>query len=182
MRTTHCSVSSFTAAMCRSFWHGGSAPTRSPPRAVALRHLGVVPFIHLPGLTAVAQACVEMLENAQGTALDKETRRVGRRALRALRGYVRLYPFARGRYELYLGRYQAAQGRDKAARRHWTRSSWRSAADGAGLLLDGARIRLLLAAQLPEKSSARVEHVRQARRVVDELGLRRLKEFDGLAE
>ena len=94
---------------------GLGADAISPARQ-ALRHLGVVPFIHLPGLTAVAQACVEMLENAQGTALDKETRRVGRRALRALRGYVRLYPFARGRYELYLGRYQAAQGRDKAAR------------------------------------------------------------------
>ena len=150
------------------------------PARQALRNLGVVPFIHLPGLTAVAQACVEMLENAQGTALDKEIRSVGRRALRALRGYVRLYPFARARYELYFGRYRAALGRDKAARRHWTRGL--KAADGAGLLLDGARIRLLLAAQLPEKSSARVEHVRQARRVVDELGLRRLKEFDRLAE
>jgi class 3 adenylate cyclase/tetratricopeptide (TPR) repeat protein len=146
----------------------------------ALRHLGVVPFIHLPGLTAAAQACLEMLENEQGTALQKEIRRVSRRALRALRSYVRLYPFARARYELYLGRYRAAQGRHRAARRHWTRGL--DAAHGAGLLLDGARIRLLLAAQLPEESAARVEHLRQARRSIDELGLRRLREFERLAE
>jgi hypothetical protein len=145
----------------------------------ALRGLGVVPFIHLPGLTAVAQACLEILEKEQGSSLEKEARNVSLRALHALRRYVRLYPFARARYELYVGRYLAAQGRDRAARRHWNRGL--GAAKDAGLILDGARIRMLLADGFPEGSSPRVEHLRQSRRDIDELGLRRLKEFEGLA-
>jgi class 3 adenylate cyclase/tetratricopeptide (TPR) repeat protein len=144
----------------------------------ALTGLGVVPFIHLPGLTAVAQACVEMLERSQGSAAERDARAVSRQALRALLSYVRLYPFARARYELYLGRYLAAQGRDRAARRHSRRGL--AKADDAGLLLDGARLRLLLAPGLPEGSSDRAEQLRQARRQVDDLGLRRLREFEKL--
>jgi class 3 adenylate cyclase/tetratricopeptide (TPR) repeat protein len=145
----------------------------------ALKGLGVVPFIHLPGLTAVAQACIEILEKEHGSSLEKEARHVSLRALRALRRYVRLYPFARARYELYLGRYLSALGRNRAARRHWNRGL--GAAKDAGLMLDGARIRMLLAAGFPEGSAPRVEHLRQSRRDIDELGLRRLKEFEGLA-
>jgi class 3 adenylate cyclase/tetratricopeptide (TPR) repeat protein len=144
----------------------------------ALKGLGVVPFIHLSGLTALSQGCIAILERAQGTSLEKEAHDVSRRALRALRGYVRLYPFSRARYELYLGRFLAAQGRDRAARRHWNRGL--VAAQDAALTLDGARIRMLLAAGLPEASSSQLEHLRQARRDVDGLGLRRLKEFEGL--
>ncbi|HLM06674.1 MAG TPA: AAA family ATPase [Blastococcus sp.] len=140
---------------------------------------GMTPYIYLTSLTAMVQVCVELLEKRQVTALGRDVRDVSRRALAALRRYVRLYPFARARYQLYLGRYQAALGRDKAARRRWTRAL--SDAQQAGLLLDGARIRLLLAAQLPEGSAARDEHLRQARQTVDELGLRRLKEFERLA-
>jgi hypothetical protein len=39
---------------------------------------------------------------------------------------------------------------------------------------------MLLAAGLPEASSSRLEHLRQARRDIDELGLRRLREFEPL--
>jgi hypothetical protein len=127
----------------------------------------------------VSQASIAVLERARGNPLEREARDVSRRALRALRGYVRVYPFARARYELYFGRFLAAQGRDRAARRHWNRGL--GAAKDAALTLDGARIRMLLAAGLPEASSSRLEHLRQARRDIDELGLRRLKEFERLA-
>ncbi|MGY1786400.1 AAA family ATPase [Geodermatophilus sp. SYSU D00698] len=146
----------------------------------AVGAFGMVPYIHLAGLTALVQACLEMLDQERGTPREKEVRRVTRRALRALRTYKRIYPFARTRYELYLGRYRAAQGRDDAARRCWRRGL-RTAEDDR-LLLDGARLRLCLAAQLPEGSPARAEHLRQARRTIDELGLRRLREFAALAE
>ena len=144
----------------------------------ALSTIGIVPYVHLAGLTAMAQACIEVLEKERGTAREKDIRGVSRRALRALHGYVWLYPFARARYELYLGRYRAVQGRNTAAQRHWTRGL--RAAHDAGLRLDGARIRLLLADQLPEGSPAHIEHLHQARRTIDELGLRRLKEFERL--
>jgi class 3 adenylate cyclase/tetratricopeptide (TPR) repeat protein len=147
----------------------------------AVSTFGAVPvWFHLEGLTAMVQACVEMLKNERGTALEKDVRRVGRRALRAMRAYVRLYPFSRARYELYLGMYRAGQERDRATRRHWTRAL--RSADDAGLLLDGARIRLLLANRLPEDSSARAEQLREARRTLHELGLSsRLSAFERFA-
>jgi len=129
-------------------------------------------------LTAMAQASIEMLERQRGTSLEKDADNVCRRSLRALRAYSRVYPFSRGRYYLYLGMFEAAQGKNRAAGRHWTRGL--HFADLAGLQLDAARIRLLLAQQLPEGSSSRVEHQREARRTLDELGLRRLKEFEHL--
>jgi class 3 adenylate cyclase/tetratricopeptide (TPR) repeat protein len=144
----------------------------------ALRDVGTPSFLHLPGLTALAQACLEMVHEERGSDLDGEARQVGRQALRALRGYTRIYPFARARYELSLGRYRAAQGKQQVARRDWARGL--RAADGSGLHLDGARMRLLLADQLPEGAVARTEYLRQARLGVDELGLRRLKEFQRL--
>jgi hypothetical protein len=97
-----------------------------------------------------------------------------------MRAYVRLYPFSRARYELYLGMYRAGQARDRAAHRYWTRAL--RSADDAGLLLDGARIRLLLANRLPEDSSARAEQLREARRTLHELGLSsRLSAFERFA-
>ncbi|MGY1603659.1 AAA family ATPase [Geodermatophilus sp. SYSU D00815] len=132
----------------------------------ALRRLGVPSFFHLPGLTALARGCLELVGEDRATA---------RRAVRALRRYARLYPFARARHLLHAGRYRAAVGRPRAARRSWTRGV--RAADQAGLLLDGARMRFLLAAQLPEGSPDRAAHLARARRDVDELGLRRLAEF-----
>jgi class 3 adenylate cyclase/tetratricopeptide (TPR) repeat protein len=146
----------------------------------ALKTLGAVPiWFHLGGLTAMTQACIEMLERQRGTTLEKDAHKVSRRSLRALRAYVRVYPFSRGRYYLYLGMYRAAEGRIRAARRLWTRGL--HFADLAGLQLDGAQIQLLLAEQLPPGSPARVEQLRQARRTLDELGLRRLKAFERFA-
>ena len=142
----------------------------------ALKTLGPVPiWFHLGGLTAMTQACIDLLERQRGTALEKDVHKVSQRSLRALRGYLRVYPFSRGRYYLYLGMGRAAEGRNRAARHQWTRGL--RFADLAGLQLDGARIRLLLAQQLPEESPVRAEYVGQARRTLDELGLRRLEAF-----
>jgi len=129
-------------------------------------------------LTAMTQACIEMLDGQRGTGLEKDAHEVCRRSLRALKAYLRVYPFSRGRYCLYFGMYRAVQGRNRAARRQWTRGL--HFADLAGMQLDAARIRLLLAQQLPEGSPGRVEHQRRARSTLDELGLRRLKEFEDL--
>jgi class 3 adenylate cyclase/tetratricopeptide (TPR) repeat protein len=146
----------------------------------ALKTVGAVPiWFHLGGLTAMTQAGIEMLERQRGTVVEKDAHKVIRRALRALRAYLRVYPFSRGRYYLYLGLYRAAEGRNRAARRLWTRGL--HFAELAGLQLDGARIRLLLAEQLPPGSPARLEQIRQARGALDELGLRRLKAFERFA-
>ena len=143
----------------------------------ALKTFGAVPiWFHLGGLTAMTQACLEMLEQHRGTTVEKDARKVSWRSLRALRAYSRFYPFARGRYYLHLGMYRAAGGRNRAAHRHWARGL--QFAEIAGLQLDAARIRLLLAQQLPQGSPARLEHMRQARDALDELGLRRLKAFE----
>ena len=127
----------------------------------------------------MTQACIEILESQRGTSLEKDARSVSRRSVQALRGYLRVYPFSRGRYYLCLGMCRAAEGRDRSARRHWTRGL--HFADLAGLKLDGARMRLLLAQQLPEGSPTRLEHLRQTRQTLDELGLRRLKAFERFA-
>jgi hypothetical protein len=146
----------------------------------ALKTLGPVPiWFHLGGLTAMTQACIDLLEKQRGTSLEKDAHTVVRRSLRALRSYPRVYPFSRGRYYLYLGMCRAAEGRNRAAIRQWTRGL--HFADLAGLQLDGARIRLLLAQQLPEGSPVRAEHLRQARQTLDELGLRRLEAFERFA-
>jgi class 3 adenylate cyclase/tetratricopeptide (TPR) repeat protein len=139
---------------------------------------GVPNWFHLGGLTAMTQACIGMLDGQRGTGLEKDAHEVCRRSLRALKAYLRVYPFSRGRYCLYFGMYRAVQGRNRAARRQWTRGL--DFADLAGLQLDAARIRLLLAQQLPEGSPSRVKHQREARRTLDELGLHRLKEFEDL--
>ena len=117
-------------------------------------------------------------ETGDGTTSEKEALRLSQRALRALRAYLRVYPFSRGRYYLYLGMCEAAEGKNRAAGRHWIRGL--RFADLAGLQLDGARIRLLLAQHLPEGSPTRVEHQRETRSTLDELGLRRLKEFEDI--
>jgi class 3 adenylate cyclase/tetratricopeptide (TPR) repeat protein len=141
---------------------------------------GTMPvWFHFVGLTAMVRACIELLEHVRGTAAEKDVRRVSRRALRALRRYVRVFPFCRGRFDLYFGMYRAAAGKDRAARRHWARAL--GCAERSGLQLDGARVRLLLAGQLPEGSPARAELLRHARRTLDELGLRRLEGFEGFA-
>jgi class 3 adenylate cyclase/tetratricopeptide (TPR) repeat protein len=143
----------------------------------ALKTFGGFPiWFHLGGLTAMTQACIEILESQRGTSLEKDARSVSRRSVQAIRGYLRVYPFSRGRYYLYLGMCRAAEGRDRSARRHWTRGL--HFAELAGLELDGARMRLLLAQQLPEGSPTRLEHLRQARQTLDHLGLRRLKAFE----
>ena len=146
----------------------------------ALSTLGTMPiWFDFVGLTAMVRASIDLLEDVRGTAAEKDVRRVSRRALRALRRYVRVYPFCRARFDLYLGMYQAAVGKDHAARRRWVRAL--RFAERSGLQLDGARARLLLAGQLPEGSQAQAEHLRHARRTLDELGLRRLEGFEGLA-
>ncbi len=143
----------------------------------ALKTLGPVPiWFHLGGLTAMTQASIDLLERQRGTTLEKDARTVAQRSLRALRGYPRVYPFSRGRYYLYLGMFRAAEGRNRAALHQWTRGL--HFADLAGLQLDGARIRLLLAQRLPDGSPVRAEHLRKARQTLDELGLRRLEAFE----
>jgi hypothetical protein len=88
----------------------------------ALKTLGAVPiWFHLGGLTAMTQACIEMLGRQRGTTLEKDAHKVSRRSLRALRAYLRVYPFSRARFYLYLGMYRAAEGRNRAARRLRTR-------------------------------------------------------------
>ena len=145
----------------------------------ALKTFSPVPiWFHLGGLTAMTQSCIELLQTQRSTTLEKEALTLSHRALRALRAYLRVYPFSRGRYYLYLGMCEAAEGKNRAAARHWTRGL--RFADLAGLQLDAARIRLLLAEQLPEGSPTRLEHQRETRSTLDELGLRRLKEFENL--
>ena len=124
----------------------------------------------------MADASIELLERQRGKSLEKDANSVCRRSLRALRAYSRVYPFSRGRYYLYLGMYRAAEGRNRAASRQWTRGL--HFADLTGFQLDAARIRLYLAQQLPEGSPARSEHLRQSRQALDELGLHRLKAFE----
>lgn len=146
----------------------------------ALTNTSTVPiWFDFVGLTAMTRACIELLQDMRGTAEEQAVRRVSRRALRALRLYVAVYPFCRARYDLYLGRFQSAEGKDRAARRSFERAL--RYAERSGLQLDGARARLLLAGQLPEESPVRSEHLRHARRTLDELGLRRLEGFEGLA-
>ena len=146
-----------------------------------LSTLGTMPiWFDFVGLTAMVRACIELLEDVRGTAAEKDVRRISRRALRALRLYVRVYPFCRARFDLYFGMYQAAVGKKHAARRRWVRAL--RCAEQSGLRLDGARARLLLAGQLPEGSQARADHLRHARRTLDELGLRRLEGFEGFAD
>lgn len=140
---------------------------------------GLPVWFDFVGLTAMVRACIELLENVRGTAAENDVRRTSRRALRALRRYVRVYPFCRARFELYLGMYHAAVGKDQLARLQWLRAL--RFAERSGLQLDGARAHLLLAGQLPEGSQARVEHLRHARRTLDEFGLRRLEELEGFA-
>ena len=145
----------------------------------ALKTFSSVPiWFHLGGLTAMTQSCIELLQTQRGTTLEREALRLSHRALRALRAYLRVYPFSRGRYYLYLGMCKAAEGKNRAAARHLTRGL--RFADLAGLQLDAARIRLLLAQQLPKGSPTRLEHQRETRSTLDELGLRRLKEFESL--
>ena len=144
----------------------------------ALSTLDTMPvWFDFVGLTAMVRACIELLEDVRGTAAEKDVRRISRRALRALRRYVRVYPFCRARFDLYCGMYQAAARKDHFARRRWVRAL--RCAERSGLQLDGARARLLLAGQLPEGSQARAEHLRHARRTLDELGLRRLEGLEG---
>jgi class 3 adenylate cyclase/tetratricopeptide (TPR) repeat protein len=131
------------------------------------------------GQTAMVRACIELLEDARGTDAQKDVQKVCRRALRAFRQYVRVYPFCRARFDLYFGMYQAALGNDHAARRRWAHAL--GCAQHCGLQLDGARAHLLLAAQLPEGSRDGEEHLRGARRTLDGLGLRRLEEAEGFA-
>jgi hypothetical protein len=146
----------------------------------ALRTLGTMPvWFDFVGLTAMVRACIELLENVRGTAAENDVRRISRRALRALRRYVSVYPFSRARFDLYFGMYQAAVGKHHAARRRWLRAL--RCAERSGLQLDDARARLHLAGQLPEDSQARAEHLRHARRTLDEFGLRRLEGFEGFA-
>jgi len=156
--------------------HGLTTEALSQARH-AQNALEAVPiWIHLGGLTAMADGSMELLETQRGTSLEKDANSVCRRSLRALRAYSRVYPFSRGRYYLYLGMYRAAEGRNRAASRHWTRGL--HFADLTGFQLDAARIRLYLAQQLPEGSPVRLEHLRQSRQALDELGLHRLKAFD----
>jgi tetratricopeptide (TPR) repeat protein len=146
----------------------------------ALDGLGrLVQYHHLVGLTALVRGCLEVLESGArgGTVTERDDLALARRALHALRGYARLYPFAHGRYELYAGRFRAAQGDVDAARRHWRRGLEET--QEAGLRLDSARIRLLLAASLPEGPD-RAEHLRAGARTLEELGLTRLPEFEEL--
>jgi hypothetical protein len=146
----------------------------------ALSTLDTVPvWFDFVGLTAMVRTCIELLEDVRGTAAEDEVRRISRRALRALRRYATVYPFCRARFELYLGMYQAAARKDRSARRRWLRTL--RYAERSGLQLDGARARLLLAGQLPEGSQARAEHLRHARRTLDEFGLRRLEGLEGFA-
>jgi class 3 adenylate cyclase len=146
----------------------------------ALSTLDTMPvWFDFVGLTAMVRTCIELLEDVRGTAAEDEVRRISRRALRALRRYATVYPFCRARFELYLGMYQAAVRKDHSARRRWLRTL--RYAERSGLQLDGARARLLLAGQLPEGSQARAEHLRHARRTLDEFGLRRLEGLEGFA-
>jgi tetratricopeptide (TPR) repeat protein len=142
--------------------------------SVALRQLGPMPvWFHFVGLTAMTRTCVDMLGQERGLPLEKEARWVTRRALRALHRYVRVYPFCAARYHLYVGMYRSARGQDRAARRRWKKAL--RMAEESELKLDGARIRLLLADQLPEDAPARREYLRQARQTLNEIGLRRLE-------
>ena len=143
----------------------------------ALRVLGAMPlFFHLIGMTATVQVCLDVMVRAHGTPGERLAKRMGRRALKALRAFARMYPFGRARYELYRGLYLGVRGRNRAAHRHLT--SGLAAAERTGMPLDGARIRLLLAERLPKGSPARLEQLRLARETLDELGLRRLKAFE----
>lgn len=143
----------------------------------ALRHAteatralrGAPVFFHLTGLTAMAEACLDLLRAAGGTPSRRAAERVTRRALKALRRYVRVYPFARARYDLHAGAYLAWRGRDRAARRRWSRGV--RAAEDAGLALDASRMRLHLAERLPADSPERADHLRRARHALLDLGL-----------
>jgi class 3 adenylate cyclase/tetratricopeptide (TPR) repeat protein len=155
---------------------GRSAEARS--YAQGALSTGTMPiWFDFVGLTAMVRACIELFEDVRGTAAEKDVRTINRRALRALRRYVTVYPFCRARFDLYFGMYQAAVGKHHAARRRWLRAL--RCAERSGLQLDDARARLLLAGQLPEDSQARAEHLRHARRTLDEFGLRRLEGFAG---
>jgi class 3 adenylate cyclase/tetratricopeptide (TPR) repeat protein len=143
----------------------------------ALSTLGAVPvWFDFVGLTAMVRASLELLTKVRGTGAEADGRKIARRALRALRGYVRIYPFCRPRFDLYFGLYQAAVGNDRAARRRLVRAL--RSAERSGLELDAARVRLHFVGQLPEGSHDRAELLRDARRVLGTLGLRRVEDFE----
>ncbi|MET7420166.1 BTAD domain-containing putative transcriptional regulator [Dactylosporangium sp. NPDC005555] len=97
------------------------------------------------GGASVAAASVGGASVAAASVAVDEVRAVEAAAVRRLRRYARIYPMARPRYGIVLGRHLALRGRARAAARAWTAAA--RAATRLGMPADAARAAALLQAR-----------------------------------
>ncbi|MBM7112330.1 AAA family ATPase [Archangium primigenium] len=135
-----------------------------------LRARPVVVWSDVTSLSALAQACLELWEDAQGAsaAVCGEFRALTRDALRVLVKAGRLYPTARSRAERLAGTSAWLEGRRERAVRLWRRAL--ASAREHRLPTDEALAHQALARAAPPTSATRAVHRHQARRLFEHLG------------
>jgi tetratricopeptide (TPR) repeat protein len=138
-------------------------------------------YLSLPGYAAIAETYLTLWENTINNSKFKipwpSFQSQGRQnsklnpksALKALRGYARVFPIGQPRALLWQGVYQWAMGRQSSAYKLWAKSL--ALAEALDMPYAQGLIHYEIGRRLPPGESARDQHLRQAQEIFERLGV-----------
>ncbi len=162
---------------------GQSAEARASAER-ALEAIDSTPiFIYLIGFAGLLDTLLELwaAESDLSSANANELAKLTRKALRKLKTFARILPFARPKYRLFKARIEALEGRTSRAQRSLRKGL--ELAKKSGFTWDEGLLHLELARNLPSDGAQRAAHLTEAQRLFDEVGslhdLGRVAALDG---
>ena len=139
----------------------------------ALETIGGIPiFIYLAGFAGLLDTLLELwaLEDDRDSSDARELAKLTGDALRKMRGFARVLPFARPKYWLFRGRAERLQGRTKRARRAFDKGL--ALAERSGFTWDEGLLHLELARMLDLADPERALHLAEAAHAFEKVGSR----------
>ncbi|MFQ5966699.1 MAG: AAA family ATPase [Acidimicrobiia bacterium] len=149
---------------------GQTAEARSSAE-LALEAIDSTPiFIYLAGFAGLLDTLLELwaLEGDPTSQSAKELAKLTKKALKTMRSFALVLPFARPKHRLFKGRMEQLQGRTSKAQRTFRKAL--GLAEGSGFPWDAGLLHLELARTLPADSAERQTHLSEARKLFEEVG------------
>ena len=138
-------------------------------------------YLSLPGYAAIAETYLTLWEEDNSKPRQKSANKTQnpqpttqnsklhpKSALKALRGYARVFPIGQPRALLWQGVYQWVSGRQNSAYKLWAKSL--ALAEELDMSYSQGLIHYEVGRRLPSDESARAQHLRQAQEIFERLG------------